>query len=162
MVIYITMTPNNSTSSIDNEHRIELLWERREEQVVENFAEDANTRSISHDLKAKKFKRLNIGFTLPTIVIPLILSGLSEVLDEFKLLNNILLICVGILSGIQALLGFSEKYQKHSNFSNLFLELSDEVKTELSKPKSSRVACDLFMCKIRLRRSNLISRAPDL
>jgi len=155
-------TESNASDSIDNLNRLELLWEHREELVIETFAKDCIDRSLKHSIKAEKMKKLNISFTIPTFSIPIILSGLSEILTDHVIINNILLISVGILSGTQALLKFGEKYQRNSLYSNLFKELSDEISVEISKPKKHRVACDVYLERIRLKYSNLVNQAPDL
>jgi len=57
--------------------------------------------------------------------------------------------CSGLFSGIGMFFNFGKKEHTHFEYANKFFELSNEIESELSKPKRMRVACDVYMEKIK-------------
>ena len=45
---------------------------------------------------------------------------------------------------------------------NKFFELSNEIETELSKPKRHRIACDVYMEKIKQEYVKYCGQSPSL
>lgn len=156
----LTECTEKTPPSMDRE-RSEMLWSDRSEDLLHNYQLSCRKQSDYHSVCYKKFKKLNAIYSLPTMVIPIILSGLTTVLDDYPLVTNLSLIFTGCLSGINIFFGYSKKSEKHNNFSGKFCELSMEIENELSKPKRFRQASDVFQQKIYSALINLNNSAPN-
>lgn len=147
-------------SSIDDEHRKELLWERREEIVINKWCEDCVIKSVYHHKKGKYNKILYSLFGIPPIIIPIVLGGVSSLIPCHSLLYSVGMMCVGILSGVSVFFNFGKKAQEHSEYENRFFELGNEMETELCKPKRHRVACDVYLERTKQIYHKYCSLAP--
>jgi hypothetical protein len=148
--------------SIDDENRKELLWERREETLLKKWGSDCKNRSIQHDEKGKKNKILFGLFGIPTMLIPIILGGVSSVVPCHSLSYSLGIMGTGLFSGISMFFNFGKKEASHFEYQNKFFELSNEIEAELSKPKRHRIACDVYMEKIKQEYSKYCSLSPTL
>lgn len=156
------MINTESKSSSDNKDRKELLWERREEIHLQTIIDDCEVQSRMHRRKGKRFKKLYATFGVPAILIPLILSGLTDQLTPYPLAHSLLMILVGIISGVSSFFNFGAKYQSHYDFENKYSGLAGDIKVELCKPKAHRVACDVYLERVRLMYSGLNTQAPEV
>jgi hypothetical protein len=68
----------------------------------------------------------------------------------------------GLFSGISMFFNFGKKTELHSNYSNKYFELANEIDSELIKPKRFRVACDVYMERTKLRYNSLCKHSPAL
>ena len=157
--IEIDITP---PSSLDDEQRKELLWERREEQLVQKWLDDCRLRSVKHGKKAKEYKIKYVCVGLPSVLIPIILGGLSPVIPCHTLEYSLVLMLAGLFSGVGLFFNFGKKEVEHNNYSNKFFKLVNDVEMELSKPKRHRIACDVYMEKIKNEYNALVLSSPDL
>jgi hypothetical protein len=146
--------------STDDQTRTELMWEDREELLVEKWRVDIMKASHQHQRLGKKYQNLYKIFGLPTVLIPLSLSGLNGVLEVEPLVVTILLVLSASLQGVVTFVNFGQKYQEHYNYSTLYSELSKQIECELCKPKSKRLACDVFLERVRQQYSHLNHMAP--
>lgn len=159
LIIGIEHTP---PSSLDDENRKELLWEKREEDILRGWCKDCRNRSIQHDIKGKQNK-LKFGlFGVPAMLIPIVLGGISSIVPCHSLVYSLMMMVTGIFSGISVFFNFGKKEQLHFEYVNRFFELANEIDAELSKPKKNRVACDVYMEKIKHEYGNYCSNSPTL
>tara|TARA_R110000822_G_scaffold186035_4_gene325167 strand:+ start:9593 stop:10105 length:513 start_codon:yes stop_codon:yes gene_type:complete len=148
--------------SKDTESRKELLWESREEQLLLKWCDDCEIRSTNHEIKSKKNKVKFIIFQLPAIILPIVLSGLSPLISCDSLFYSLAMMSIGLISGIGMFFNFGKKSQTHGDYSNKFFEIKTEINTELSKPKSYRIACDVYLEKTKQQYNNLVKTSPTL
>ena len=157
--IELDITP---PSSLDDEQRKELLWERREEDVIQKWVDDCRLRSDKHGKKAKQYKIKYACVGIPSILIPIILGGLSPVIPCHTLEYSLFLMSAGVFSGINMFFNFGKKQGEHNTYSNKFFKLVNDVEMELSKPKRHRIACDVYMEKVKNEYNALVLSSPDL
>jgi hypothetical protein len=69
---------------------------------------------------------------------------------------------VGLFSGVGMFFNFGKKEQLHFEYMNRFFELANEIEAELSKPKRHRIACDVYMEKIKQEYNKYTSLSPTL
>ncbi len=153
---------DKSNSSKDDSQRKELLWETREEVVIKKWIEEMKDQSKKHYLAGKKNKKLHEFITLPSIIIPVIASGLTPLLQPYVYVSTGLMLTVGILNGINGFINPAAKKEKHLNYEGLYNELVLDIEKELCKPKSMRIACDVYLEQISLKKANLDLSAPLL
>ena len=150
----------DSTSSEDKE-RIEQPWEHKSEQFIVDLkfvcTENATLfNSASHRAK-KKYNLLAI----PVIILPLICSIFINRLDKNKdLINSVLLCMIGIINGLSTFFNYGKKYMEFNEYSGRYTELSNIISVELSKSKKYRMALDVFLERITLKKQQLDSNAP--
>jgi hypothetical protein len=68
----------------------------------------------------------------------------------------------GLFSGVSMFFNFGKKQQSHLQYSSKYFELSNDIECELSMPKRHRIACDVYMERVKLKYNNLCNQAPDL
>lgn len=156
--IKIDLTPPSSNSK-DDEHRKELLWETREEELLKDWMEEMKINSIKQGKKARQTKKLYALVGVPATLIPIVLSGLTS-LEIEPLVNSLLMITTGSLIGISTFFNLGKKFAQHFEYEHKYDELARELEKELKKPKRHRIACDVYMEKIYMTYNGLNARAP--
>jgi len=150
----------NTPESIDDIHRKELLWERREENLLNEWIKDCSKRGRHHTNQAQRNKRLFRIFSLPATLIPILLSGFTGVLDPTELEWTVCLMMAGLMSGVSGFFNFGRVSQAHYQYEALYDNLVKDVELTLSKPKSARIACDVFLEQVRGKYVSLNTSAP--
>ena len=146
---------NAVSISVDDPSRRELLWETREEFVIGEWKERCSESSKAHGAKARKTKRWFTALSLPTIILPLVLSGFSEYLSSHPTANSVLLLTTASLTGLSAFLNLGKKSQLHFNSEASYADLALSIQAELCKPKRARLACDVYLERTRSQLSAL-------
>ena len=95
-------------------------------------------------------------------MIPVILGGVSGIIQCHSLSYSIIMMVSALFNATLMFFNFGKKQSDHSNYANLYIELSYEIESELCKPKSHRPACDVFLEKIKSKYTNLIKTSPDI
>jgi hypothetical protein len=148
--------------SVDNPLRKELLWEPREEIVVHEWKNRCDEASRAHGKKARRVKKLFTALSIPTIILPLVLSGFAEYLTEHPTTSSVLLLTTASLTGLNAFLNYGKRTQLHFNSEANYGDLSLSIQSEMCKPKFQRMACDVYLERIRSQLSGLDKVAPPL
>ena len=156
----ILIEVGRSESSQDDPNRTELLWSKKQESILIQWREDMLQRSKYHDAKAARYKKLYNLFGLPSVIIPVALSALSNILKDYELVNSLLLLAAGVFAGVSTFLNLGKKAANHAEFENRYDQLARRIDKELAKPKKNRLACDVYFEKIELKFSSLNVRAP--
>lgn len=152
----------NSIPSEDDHTRKELPWETRGEKILLNWYEDCKKRSKAHDLKGKRYKNHYAVFGIPSILIPIILGGVSSIVPCNSIIYSLGMMTSGLFSGTNLFFNFGKQTACHQQFSAKYFELSTEIESELSKPKRFRVACDVYIERIKNKYNSLCTQAPNL
>jgi hypothetical protein len=154
---------NNELSiSIDDESRKILPWSKYEEQLLKKWGSDCRHRSGNHDSKGASNKIKYATFGIPTILIPIILGGFSSVFPCHSLVYGVAMMCSGAISAVNMFFNFGRKSEVHYNFACMYFELSNEIESELIKPKKFRMSCSVYVEKIKHKYNNLLKQAPAL
>jgi hypothetical protein len=148
--------------SIDNPDRKELLWESRQEELLKQWCDDCKIKSVRHDIHGKRNKIKFIVFAIPSILTPIVLGGVSSFVPGNSLIYSVGMLVSGIFNGIGIFFNFGKKTQLHFEYSNKFSELATDIETELCKPKTHRLACDVYLERTKLQINVLCGQAPNL
>jgi hypothetical protein len=81
-----------SDTSEDDINRKELLWQEREEVVIRSWVADMETKSKKHYIAGKKFKKMSELITLPSIIIPVVTSGLTQLIQPYPYVTTALML----------------------------------------------------------------------
>ena len=151
----------NSDISYDSERK-ELLWQPREERIIDKWKTHCVNQSELHGVKARLVKRRYQLLTIPSILIPVCLSGFSSLLENRPLIVSGCMVCVSILTGVNGFLNLGSRTSDHFNSEGRYADLSMLIESEMCKPKSKRLACDVYLEKIRSNISKLDLSSPNL
>ena len=140
--------------------RKELQWNKEEEGLVHHWMQECQTRAAAHARCARKFKKLFVAFGIPATVIPIAISGIVlEVLPREAVSSCMIL--SGVITGVSSFMNFGEKYARHGEYEQRFMELYNSMRKEMTKPMAFRTAADAYM-EICLGNFNrLCTGAPD-
>ena len=119
--------------------------------MLHEWRKDCKDRSNKHEVKGKKNKIKFALFGIPSIMIPVILGGVSSIVPCHSLVYTLGMMMTGLFGGIGMFFNFGKKEQSHFEYMNKFFELANEIEAELSKPKRMRIAW-MFIWK-KLNRS---------
>ena len=151
-------SPANSiepSDSIGTDCR-QVLWEPRLEKLCGKWHDDCLTRSKQHIIRAKFHKRMFAIFSLPAIVLPLLLS----LLTAYPLVSSSGMILTSILTGVNTFFNHSKQELQHSGHSAKFFRLAAEIETEMVKRRQDRLAADVFLERISMEYRNISVHAP--
>ena len=132
--------------------------------LCNKWRDDCLKRSTQHDVKAKVHKRRFAVFALPAIILPVIMSGLSNILVDHPLVSSSGMALTAILTGVNTCTFFnhSKKQIQHFEFGAKFFRLATEIEKEMSKKKRDRLAADVFLERVSMDYNNLAFNAPAL
>jgi hypothetical protein len=150
------------TPSIDDEGRKELLWESREEDLLLEWCTECKKRSALHDIQGKRNKVRFSIFGIPSVLMPIMLGGVSGVVPCNSLIYSLGFMGSGLFSGVNMFFNFGKKAQLHLDYSSKFSELANDILAELCKPKRHRVACDVYLERVKMSFNALCSQSPTL
>jgi hypothetical protein len=153
---------SGSNSSRDNQDRNEVLWEPRLDILCNKWRKDSIVRSENHDKKAKIHKQRFAVFSLPAIILPLVMSGLSNILVNYPLVSSSGMALTAILTGVNTFFNHSKKQTQHFEYSGRFFKLATDIETEMSKRKRDRIAADVFLERVSMDYNNLVFNSPAL
>ena len=157
----IDLTPDSNKSSEDDPLRKELLWERREEQLLLKWGDNIKQKSIKHKSKALTNKKMYHIISIPVIITPLIIGGINGMVDIAPITFSILMIFSSILAGVNTFFNFSKKSTLHLEFEGKYNELHVSIEKEMAIPKKHRMAADVFLERIQQTYNHLNNYAPD-
>jgi len=157
----LDITPPSNKSSEDDPLRKELLWQKREEQLLLKWGDNIKQKAIKHKSKALTNKKMYHMFSIPVIIIPLVIGGINGMVDITPITFSILMIFSSILAGVNTFFNFSKKSTLHFEFESKYNELHISIEKELSIPKIHRTAADVFLERIQQTYNHLNNYAPD-
>jgi hypothetical protein len=151
----------SESSSIDDPLRKELLWENREESLIEAWCVLANQKSEGHAKAAIRYKRLNTFWGMSSLLMNVLFAGGSMIqLPEY--IPTIGFVVTGSLAAVCTFFEFAGKREQHNDYSKKYAEFCNALKVEMCKPKAFRIACDVFLAKTEMTLNSLNRSAPDL
>jgi hypothetical protein len=157
----VDITPPSNKSSEDDPLRRELLWEKREEQLLLKWCDSIKQKAIKHKAKALSNKKMYHIISIPVIIIPLVIGGINGLVDVAPIAFSILMIFSSILAGVNTFFNFSKKSTIHFEFESKYNELGISIEKELAIPKTHRIAADVYLERIQQSYNHLNNYAPD-
>lgn len=156
-----TIDEKEELISEDDPNRVELMWSPTQEELCYSWGSIATKRSKQHLILAKWNKFLFRIFSLLAIIIPTVLTGVTQMYAPPMLIAAGFIV-TGIINGISSLFDFGGTYQKHNEYNAKYEDYARDIHTELNKPKAFRQACDVFVSRIEMTLNAFTKQAPDL
>ena len=146
--------------SIDDVDRTELMWMDNQEYYINNIKLECKLQSEKHYRTGKQQIKLFNILSIPPIILPIIMSGLTDVFKDYPLVNTFCFITVGVLSALNSFLNLGKLAQENFEYESKFTELVNDINLELVKPKKYRIACDVFLERITLKYNQMVKDEP--
>ena len=162
--ILLNVIDHNSKSdtSEDDPNRREVMWSERQQNLILAWGKKMKSNSIAHGKMGKIMKRRYTMVSLPAILIPVVTSSLSNLLQPYPLAMSGAMLLTSIFTGINGFFNYGAKTQQYFEYEYAYSKLSNEIDTELSKKKMDRIACDLYMQIVLSEMNRLDASAPVL
>ena len=149
---------------------VEEPWNEKIENLIHEWKDLCRTKAKQHELAGYDFKRKNTIWGLPPVIVPIIMSPLSAVLESecdgqeiWKgYFTSTAFLIAGFFSGVYSFFGFGKKMEKHFSYSARYSDIVTEIEAEMIKETKWRIPADVFMTKIKMNIENLSGSEPVL
>ena len=167
-MIMTTIKEDKHDSPISSdEHRVsidinreEMLWSAHQEMYIKKIKVDCKFRARGHKLTYKKQRRLYNILSIPPIIVPIIMSGLTNYTNTIFLFNSFCFIIIGVFSALNSFLDYGRQSQENIDFESKYLSLVSDINLEFSKPKKFRVPVDVFLERTTIVYNQLNKEEP--
>lgn len=137
--------PDEDIKEIDKDNEPKI-WHCQQEVILKEWGEIAASYRWLHNRSHKKFRRQNIAFTLPVIILSTIAGTANFSQGSFSgkyavyvpLIIGAINLIAGLMTTIAEFLKVSELSENHRSSSLFFGKLSRNIKVELSLPWAER------------------------
>jgi hypothetical protein len=151
------------TYSESDDTRIEEKWDSTNEKFMENIRQTSIILSNRHMAACKRYKRKYIIIAIPMSILPIIMANLSVFLiDMSPFVTPIVLAVIAILNAMMILFNYSERSEKHNNYSGKYDDLAKKVDSILIRNRKYREAFDIVLSQITENKRSIDSSAPLL
>ena len=140
--------------------REEMKWDERSEDILRKWTDEMLIKVALHHSRGLRDKKLYAGFGVPAVLIPIVLSGLTDIIQPYPLVSSLLMIASGILTGIGTFFNFGKTSTENIEYQNRYNKLLKEINKELNKPKRHRIACDVYLERVYQEFSALNATSP--
>lgn len=141
--------------------RTELMWERREEDLIDEWIKLCDQRSVCHD-KAAHYQRRNYRvFGALAVFTPITFGGVTQFYTD-PLVSMCGFVITGLTSAVSTFFNFGHKMSEHFDYAAKYEELRREMKVEVCRPRRFRSPCDVFLARTEMKLNSLTRGAPDI
>lgn len=149
----------------------ELIWHGQQEDILKDWAEMAASYRWLHSRSYNEFKKQNMYFALPVIVISTITGTANFAQSSFPpsvqpyapAMIGFFNLTAGLITTIAQFLRVSEQMEGHRASSVEYGKLARNIEVELSLPAHERSSSGLeYIKKCRTEIDRLIEQSPDI
>lgn len=152
---------SNRSDSSEDDDRIEMKWSSKQEEYIEQLRTTCEEKSKLYDVASHKCKKKYNFYSLPTIIIPLVLSVVNPYVEQkYEIVNSVGMAMVSILTGLNTFYNYGKKCERYNEYSSKYSDIVEDIHLEMNKPKRFRVACDLFLERIKTKKGQCDATAP--
>ena len=145
---------SKSSDTSEDITRVEESWTTENQQFLKNIRNNCLELSDRHGIASHYNKKKYICFSIPTIVLPLIVANLSIFL-VMTYVTPVCLTIVSILNGMNVLFNYSKNSELHLQSSGLYAELASEISSILIRSKQFRQPFDITLQRITGRKKEI-------
>lgn len=157
-------SPEGEPFILDDE-RIDEPWNKAEENLITAWRNDCENRATLHDRSAKRNAFFFQLFSMPSVAIPLITSGVVSMIeheDTVRYLSAVGLMLSTVVNAILTTMKFGQAENLHASVSGKYSSLLLEIDAEFAKPVRFREPVDQFALRVRLLKERLDQGAPPV
>lgn len=158
------MTETNYQQIRDIE-RDEEPWDEPHEELIDKWRESCKSLARSHEDAAQAYKKKNVMYGLPSLMIPMVMAPLSAALKDYDYISyieTIAFMSTAVASAMVQFFKFSAKSERHFSFATRYADLVTDIDQELAKARRFRQQVDTFSLKVKMMYDALNRSAPDL
>jgi hypothetical protein len=140
-------------------------WNNKLEQYMREFIQSAKKRNAQHESAGYYFKKLNTRWGLPLVLVPVIMSPISLLIDEVdggEYVQAAAFMLSGVIAGVYSFFRYGEKLEKHFGFAGRYGDVATDIEAILVKSREFRGPADVFSTKIKMVMDNLALTEPTL
>jgi len=152
---------SKKSDSSDDIVRYEEEWTSDNQLFLKNIMNDCLDLSNRHNLASRYNKKKYICFSIPTIILPLVVANISIFLT-IDYATPICLTSVSMLNGLNVLFNYSKNAELHLQYGGLYSDLYAEISTILVRGKKFRPPFDITLQKISGKKREIDTNAPAL
>jgi len=145
---------------------IAQTWNKKEEEILQSWAEKASGWAWLHDKSQRYYKNQSDCLTYPSIVITTVSSGLGFTSNHmFKYLNYIIAvmnIIATMFMSFQKFLRSTEKAELHSRYFSIFSSFTRKIALELTLNPEDRKDCIEFCKTCKDEYDKAVSESPSV
>jgi hypothetical protein len=146
--------------------REEEKWGEGNEIYMHNIIKICKNRADQHEQAGYHFKGKNTHWGLPLVLVPVIMSPISVLIDEFtgvsKYINAGAFLATGVLGGVVSFFKYGEKMSDHFHFSSRYADIVTDIEAELVKGREYRTQLDVFSTRTKMIVDSLANTEPTL
>ncbi len=145
-------------------------WSTKIQTYVENIKSDCLLKSEQHSEAGHHFRKLDIRWGLPSILIPATFAPLSVYANFWDTEENSVkpgdyigtlgLFLTSIFTGVSGFFQYGQRSGKHYLYSAKYTDIATDIDAELIKKKEFRISADVFVQTIKMKYDNLIFGEP--
>jgi hypothetical protein len=140
-------------------------WNDRIEHYMREFIQTAKKRNAQHESAGYHFKRLNTRWGLPLVLVPVIMSPVSLLIDGVdggEYVQAAAFMLSGVIAGVYSFFRYGEKLEKHFGFAGRYGDVATDIEAILVRSREFRGPADVFSTKIKMVMDNLAITEPTL
>ena len=146
-------------------------WSSEEEKLLAKWADKSACYRWLHDESETKYSRLNMGFTIPVIVLSTLTGtanfGLSSMVPEnmqgvAQIGIGAFSLATGIVSTVANYLRYAQKMEAHRGAGISWGKLYRKISIELALARKQREPCMEFLLVCRSEMDRLIEQSPSI
>lgn len=141
---------------------MEEPWNDRIEDQLIKWKEKCVELSNIHELAGYKIKSNHNFFGLPPIIIPLVMTYVSQLMDNETKINGMMFLVSGISGAVYKWLNLGEKYTLHFQYASKYQDLIYRINSELSRGRTFRRPADVFLTEMMSSMNHLNQTSPDI
>ena len=143
--------------------RAEEPWSCAKEEYLLDIATHADESEMMHNMAGYQMKCRRKWWGAPSFLFPALMSLVSIFLSDSqaaKYVGPIGFAVTGIVSGVNILMRYGEKMERHFNYANKYANLSSNIRSELIKGNEYRLPADVMLSSTKLTVRHIASDAP--
>ena len=119
-----------------------MTWNKYQENILKKWSSTSKTYSIMHSITSQYYSSWNKRLGIPAIILGAVTSSsiftTSAENEIWTYINGCLVLLITGISGISKFLGLTEKQVKHTSAAFKYTNISMDIDTLLSFPRSDR------------------------
>lgn len=128
-------------------------WDDNAEEYIKNIKKECEICAEKCLKNAKFRKKLHIYLSIPTILIPILMTPVSQIdeceMPKIKHVTSSVFIIISILNAINTYFDNSRKYEKLMQNKYKYDEIIEEIKFQFAKPAEFRINVNSMMINLK-------------
>ena len=143
----------------------EEYWTDELESLLAKWRARCEALSEIHDSSGYITKARHYRIALPVIIIPFLMTFISQTFGEgpdVNIVNGIMYMIISGLAGLQTFFAYGPLYEEHFGYSKRYTDIGSRIESELARKREFRISADEFVTKIKSQIEHLGDTSPEL